>query len=107
MAETRITIKFDRNLDLFELGELAEIMNNFANKISCEVDFVRKAEKPTSEPAKALDLLEVVPCCYEIDFDGNLKTKIEIKDNVPTVIATVNGWGQSVNVEATIITQLQ
>lgn len=73
------------------------------------IDELCEIQKPTSENAKALDLLEVVPCCseFEIDFDGNLKTKIEINDNVPTVIAAVNGWGESVNVEATIITQLQ
>ena len=36
---------------------------------------------------------------FEIDFDRHVKAKISIKNNVPKVIAAMNGYGDPIRIE--------
>lgn len=36
---------------------------------------------------------------FEIDFGGNVLAKIVIENNEPKVVACINGWGHSVDIE--------
>jgi len=44
---------------------------------------------------------------FEIDFGGNVLTKIVIEDNVPKVEACINGWGHTVDIDKIKITEIE
>lgn len=44
---------------------------------------------------------------YEINFDGNLKCKIEVRNNEITVNAAMNGWGNGISVSDILVTELK
>ena len=43
---------------------------------------------------------------FEIDFGGNLLAKIVIEYNEPKVVACINGWGHSVDIENVLIKEI-
>ena len=43
---------------------------------------------------------------YEIDFNGNIKTEIEITNNKPKIIRAMNGYGTTIIVNAVTITEI-
>jgi hypothetical protein len=49
-----------------------------------------------------LEIIRSVPVetkAYEIDLDGNVKAKISITNNIPTVLAAMNGWGNPIDID--------
>lgn len=44
---------------------------------------------------------------YDIDFAGNILVRIVIRDNVPTVVACMNGYGDKVDLQNITITQVE
>ena len=42
---------------------------------------------------------------FELDFNGQLKTLVEISDNDPNILAAMNGYGGSVDTNKCIVTK--
>lgn len=42
---------------------------------------------------------------FELDFNGHLKTLVEINDNEPNILAAMNGYGDSVDTNKCIVTK--
>lgn len=43
---------------------------------------------------------------FEIDFDGNVKARIEMENNVPKVYGAMNGWGNGISPDHISITEI-
>lgn len=43
---------------------------------------------------------------FEIDFEGNVLTKIEIENNTPKVIKAESGWGNGIDLKKCFIKEI-
>jgi len=77
----------------YHIGGRDKLMNiNLKNKVTFGdrlEEFKQNSASQTEMPSEE----------FEIDFDRHVKAKISIKNNVPKVIAAMNGYGDPIRIE--------
>ena len=62
------------------------------------IGFGMRRERAELKADEILELLNSKYTRYNIDFNGNCKAGIEIKNNEPKIIGAMDGWGNPIRV---------